>query len=440
MDHRPAEQTRHRWPLWLAAAVGLGAGGLLVSGVFPQLEAPETEVAAIPPQSGVDAVPNDPARTLSQGEPSFDLVRVEPDGTTVVAGQARPNARVAVVLDGQTMAETRADASGSFVVFVALEAGDEPRVMWLMAETAEGDMLASVDTVLIAPAQHSLDAGTTLAGTLAQRPAEDLSVQTGQTDPRVRIDQPMDLASLPNGDAVPEVGSAPDVVPQAVNENAQPETSPETSPQAQATFGAVGESSPAETTPPPATERAPAPPKAAPRVLLSSREGIAALDVPRLDAATALRIDTIDYGTDDTVVLKGRAGASGPVRVRLNGTLRGTGTVTEDGLWSLVISDVAPGLYDLRVESLDPSGAVLGQADVPFRREAPGIVQQALNGSGARIVTVQPGATLWAIAQDLYGAGTRYVQVFEANRDQIRDPNLIYPGQVFDLPATSGQP
>ncbi|MEV8466315.1 LysM peptidoglycan-binding domain-containing protein [Fluviibacterium sp. DFM31] len=440
MDHRPAEQTRHRWPLWLAAAVGLGVGGLLVSGVIPRLEAPETEVAAIPPQSGADAVPDDPTRTPSQGEPSFDLVRVEPDGITVVAGQARPNARVAVVLDGQTLAETRADASGSFVVFVALEAGDEPRIMWLMAETAEGDMLASVDTVLIAPAQHSLDASATLAGTLAQRPGEDLSVQTGQTDPRVRIDQPADLASLPNGDAVPEVGHVPEVAQQAVNGAAQPDASPAAQPEQASLVADTPTAAETDTPPKATTEIAPVPPKAAPRVLLSSREGIAALDVPRLDAAMALRIDTIDYGADDTVVLKGRAGASGPVRVRLNGTLRGTGTVTEDGLWSLVISDVAPGLYDLRVESLDPSGAVLGQADVPFRRETPGIVQQALNGSGARIVTVQPGATLWAIAQDRYGEGTRYVQVFEANRDQIRDPNLIYPGQVFDLPEPTGQP
>ncbi|MBY0351428.1 LysM peptidoglycan-binding domain-containing protein, partial [Tabrizicola sp.] len=52
-------------------------------------------------------------------------------------------------------------------------------------------------------------------------------------------------------------------------------------------------------------------------------------------------------------------------------------------------------------------------------------------------VTVQPGFTLWGIAQDRYGTGVMYVQVFEANRDKIRDPDLIYPGQVFAVPATS---
>jgi len=50
------------------------------------------------------------------------------------------------------------------------------------------------------------------------------------------------------------------------------------------------------------------------------------------------------------------------------------------------------------------------------------------------VVTVQPGFTLWGIARETYGEGMLYVKVYEANRDQIRDPDLIYPGQVFELP------
>jgi nucleoid-associated protein YgaU len=50
-------------------------------------------------------------------------------------------------------------------------------------------------------------------------------------------------------------------------------------------------------------------------------------------------------------------------------------------------------------------------------------------------VTVQPGFTLWGIAEGQWGDGMLYVQVFETNRDKIRDPDLIYPGQVFAMPA-----
>jgi nucleoid-associated protein YgaU len=52
----------------------------------------------------------------------------------------------------------------------------------------------------------------------------------------------------------------------------------------------------------------------------------------------------------------------------------------------------------------------------------------------AQIITVQPGYTLWGIARSSYGRGILYVRVFEANRSQIRNPNLIYPGQVFTIP------
>jgi len=48
--------------------------------------------------------------------------------------------------------------------------------------------------------------------------------------------------------------------------------------------------------------------------------------------------------------------------------------------------------------------------------------------------TVQPGNTLWAIARDKYGEGILYVAVFEANKDLNRNPDLIYPGQIFRLP------
>jgi nucleoid-associated protein YgaU len=50
------------------------------------------------------------------------------------------------------------------------------------------------------------------------------------------------------------------------------------------------------------------------------------------------------------------------------------------------------------------------------------------------LITVQPGQSLWRISHQHYGDGARYVQIFRANRAQIRNPNLIYPGQIFTLP------
>ena len=49
--------------------------------------------------------------------------------------------------------------------------------------------------------------------------------------------------------------------------------------------------------------------------------------------------------------------------------------------------------------------------------------------------TVSRGDSLWRLSQVSYGAGTRYAVIYKANREQIRNPNLIYPGQVFVVPA-----
>jgi nucleoid-associated protein YgaU len=68
--------------------------------------------------------------------------------------------------------------------------------------------------------------------------------------------------------------------------------------------------------------------------------------------------------------------------------------------------------------------------------EAPSTETAPAASSGPITITVQPGFTLWAIARENFGSGIMYVQVFEANKDKIRNPDLIYPGQVLSVPAS----
>ncbi len=49
--------------------------------------------------------------------------------------------------------------------------------------------------------------------------------------------------------------------------------------------------------------------------------------------------------------------------------------------------------------------------------------------------TVSRGDSLWRLSRLRYGVGTRYAVIYKANREQIRNPNLIHPGQIFVLPA-----
>ena len=47
---------------------------------------------------------------------------------------------------------------------------------------------------------------------------------------------------------------------------------------------------------------------------------------------------------------------------------------------------------------------------------------------------IRRGDNLWTIARRVYGEGLKYTTIYQANTGQIRDPDRIYPGQVFDLP------
>ena len=69
---------------------------------------------------------------------------------------------------------------------------------------------------------------------------------------------------------------------------------------------------------------------------------------------------------------------------------------------------------------------------MPFKQETLALSQIA-DGQ----VVVQPGQNLWRLARRAYGAGIRYTVIFMANRDQIRDARLIYPGQVFATPGAA---
>jgi nucleoid-associated protein YgaU len=120
----------------------------------------------------------------------------------------------------------------------------------------------------------------------------------------------------------------------------------------------------------------------------------------------------------------------------------------------------------LRIDQLDASGKVSSRFETPFKREdrdtliaatqstsqsqstetpqandtvADDQQESTANGRDIEAITVQPGNTLWGISRKRYGQGMLYVRVFEVNRDKIRDPHWIYPGQVFVLPAEEGQ-
>ena len=146
-----------------------------------------------------------------------------------------------------------------------------------------------------------------------------------------------------------------------------------------------------------------------------------------------LALETIDYDDAGNVIFAGRATPGRTVQVFTNQNYVGEAVAISTGRWELE-AVIAPGRYTLQVIQLDEFGEPEYALEVPFERAAYSDIQFR-DGN----VVVQPGNSLWRISRRVYGKGARYTVIYEANKDQIRDPDLIYPGQIFKVPEEEQQ-
>ena len=433
--------------------------------------APDSATAEAAPEEtaserqSAEAATDTPAEPLSSqlSAPKFDVVRIEDDGSALIAGQADGRGHVILSVDGVEQAEARADLSGTgqFVIFAFLPStGDQQSLkLHLYAEDGSGPVV-SAQTVFVAPA--------TAAATATDSTATP-------------VEEEATVSESPDTAAETETASTDAATPEANADKA------------------------------PAT------------VILADEDGVRVLQDGAPSAAKpAVTIDTISYSSNGDVILGGRGQAGNFVRIYLDNQFLATSKIAADGYWALELSDIEPGIYTLRVDELNAAGDVVSRAETPFKREAAEelaelmaagteteepsaegpsesaaetqvvdaealasvepeaaddpqpeevVTQEEVNvqaevaelnpqgeqssdgGSLAvegqpadtasvlrtpskkfRVRTVQPGSTLWAIAKESYGAGIEYFKVFEANKERIRDPDLIYPGQVFEIP------
>ncbi len=145
-----------------------------------------------------------------------------------------------------------------------------------------------------------------------------------------------------------------------------------------------------------------------------------------------LSLDVIDYDDTGAVIFSGRATPGRVVELYINRQLIGRVAANEEGRWTVAPEgQIAPGVYQLLVIQLDESGRPEYAIELPFERASMDQIQLR-DGK----VIVQPGNSLWRIARRAYGRGAQYTIIYEANASQIRDPDLIYPGQIFEVPGT----
>ena len=198
-----------------------------------------------------------------------------------------------------------------------------------------------------------------------------------------------------------------------------------------------------------------------PAVLLALEDRVELLQpaIPRTQAespASDLAIESISYGeAGDPTVVAGRGAADGQVRILVDGRPVMTEQVSETGAWSADLEVPDAATHALRVEELDEAGNVVASVATPFERTLEDSASLERNGSqdaarsgiseldgsvSVEIVTVEPGFTLWGISRKYYGKGRLYVRIYHSNLQQIEDPDLIFPGQQFVVPALETAP
>jgi nucleoid-associated protein YgaU len=337
----------------IAGLIGVGllaVGTTLAWMHLHQQEVAEAQptVAATPASSAPSgaAATSAPARPPATApaiiKPSFDVVRINPQGDAVMAGRAAPNAQVQIYDGQKRIGEVTADNRGEWVFVPNDPLPPGGRELSLSTRSSAGEVKSEQVVVLVVP-----ERGRDLAG----RPSAEAT-------------QPLAVATLRDGTGASTLLQGP----------ARP-----------------------------------------------------------ADGAPRLSVDVVDYDTTGKLVLAGRAPPDTTVQIYIENRLVGRAQSNAAGRWMLIPEGtLPPGLYTLRLDELAPDGRVAMRIEIPFQR-----AEIESSDPAQTVIVVQPGDSLWRIARRMHGLGTAYTVIYEANKDQIRDPDLIYPGQVFSLTRTN---
>ncbi len=187
--------------------------------------------------------------------------------------------------------------------------------------------------------------------------------------------------------------------------------------------------------PEPPAANAPALPRAETLVMISPPAGAATLVQPPtaagLPKSADLSVSTLDYDDGGHVTVSGLAAPGTVVRAYVNDRMVAEGKAAADGRWRLKPADpIGEGKHLLRLDRIATDGKPVARLELPFDR----VVVAPVSSTDGRRLHIVKGDNLWNIAQAHYGAGWRHTVIFAANKDQVKNPHLIYPGQILSLP------
>ena len=100
-----------------------------------------------------------------------------------------------------------------------------------------------------------------------------------------------------------------------------------------------------------------------------------------------------------------------------------------DNEWSVTLpNQLISGEQKIIASLIDKSGKIISKDEINI------FGKQMKNAGGKTLIVVQKGDALWKIAYQRLGGGDKYLDILELNKEKIKNPNLIYPKQLFILP------
>lgn len=433
-----------------SGAVKAGIGGIAAAVVVAisawavlQSRAPEpaVEVAASAAQTPTEpAVASaSPAEIAPQTAPSIDVLRVATDGTVTLAGRASPLALVGVLIDGAEVTSIAVDGSGQFASVFSIEPSDKARLLTLQATLADGAKLASTQSVAIAPVVLPEAAETDVASAEGQAPAALILTEDGAQVLQPAAPVPEALAAEVSLDVIAYTAEGGVQLGGKGTADALLQIYLDNTELAAVTVGPDGTWS---------------------QTVQSIAPGIYTLRIDQMDDAGKVtsRLET----PFKRETLEALAAAAAPIP-EPEAVQTAQAAVAEPAVPAAEPSDAQPAAAQPAVPAEPAAAEPVVAADVEQPQvatsetdaattvaagtdgavtsaaattDAPASDTAPAASAGPITITVQPGFTLWAIAKESFGSGIMYVQVYEANKDKIKDPNLIYPGQVLSVPAS----
>ncbi|AXV14863.1 peptidoglycan-binding protein LysM [Neorhizobium sp. SOG26] len=301
--------------------------------------------------------------------PSFDILRVEPDGSTVIAGRAEPNSKLEVTNGAAVVAKVDVGPAGDFAAVLdnPLPPGDHQLV--LKAIGKDGKALLSEETATVSvPVKGSADKLLAMV-TTPGKASRIIAAPTADTGTPAAQDTASASPAPANGTASQASdASQATAAPEAAGTPAQPATAEAPAVPASSSANDVVAALPA---PPAGSEglanSAPSIPGSAPAAPVAP----AAPATPAAEgAAAALRVTAVEI-EGSKIFIAGQAKPGASLRGLANGRAIGTAHAGSNG--SFVIEgtgDLAVGDHTITVETLGAGGAVALRVEVPFNRPA----------------------------------------------------------------------